>query len=61
MGLARKTLYGRLMKGIDMKNNIISFLMIIIVLVLIVSISYSENKTEKQSSVPENNSSDWVK
>jgi len=49
------------MKGIDMKNNIISFLMIIIVLVLIVSISYSENKTEKQSSVPENNSSDWVK
>ena len=26
-----------------------------------VSIGYSENKTEKQSLVPENNSSDWVK
>jgi lipopolysaccharide export LptBFGC system permease protein LptF len=44
-----------------MKNNKMSFVMIVIVIILMVSIGYSENKTEKRSSVPEKNSSDWVK
>lgn len=44
-----------------MKKIMVSFVMTIIVFILMLSIGYSENKTEKQSSVSEKNYSDWVK
>jgi transposase len=49
------------MKGIYMKKNVMSFVMVIVVLILMGTIGYSENKIEKESSVSETSSYDWVK